>query len=506
MNVIGLDLNATRLRAVASPLGVFPALLPLCPPYADFPLAISLEGRAPEAGVAALRLCRRLPHLACYGFLPHLGEPLDSGRRWFAQRYSLDSQQALSLVLQRLQPIWFTAGAAVLSLPAYLNRQQVELLTAVADEVRLPLLGSVTAPLAAALAAYAEQAWFGTAVVVDADDHALTLAVVGAGDGQAHLRDSWSLPHLGVRIWKERLVNALADCCVLQSRRDPRDSPVAEQALYEQLDDLFDACRHGRMASVGFQTPTWYQNLVLRPDQAVTFCSALLSQTFQEIEAVLTSSWPDGPPALVVFTTTAAGLPGLVNAVESRLEERAPAAGESGLRATLPLTEDFGEGLLEEDPEGPAGLFVLAPDAPARAAHALAAPFQRGDLLCGHLDRSAPLPSPQPVEAGASRLHYRGQDYLLHAASFMLGRQPGCDLVFDGESGKGVAPRHCEIVHEHRHYVLYNHSRDGTLVNDRSVVEPIPLRPGDWIRLGPGGPLVRFLGQPSDRRGRVTTA
>jgi hypothetical protein len=506
MNVLGLDLNASRLRAVSAPVGTFPLLLPLCPPQAEFPLAVSLEGRAPEAGPAGLRLCRRLPHLACCGFLPHVGEPANSGRKWVAERYVLDGEQALGLVLQRLQPIWFTAGAAVLSLPAYLTRPQIEMVTALAEQVRLPLLATITAPLAAVLAAHAERAWNGTAVVVDVDEHALTLAVARAVHGQAHLLEAWSLPRLGVKAWKERLLNALADCCVFQSRRDPRDSPAAEQALYEQLEDLFEACRHGHMASIAVQTPTWYQNLVLRPDQAVAFCQALISQTLGEIEGVLRSSWPDGPPAVVVFTAAAAQLPGLTAALESCFDEAAPVADVRGMRATLPLSEDFGEGLLEEDPDGPPTLFVLSSDALPRAVHRLAAPLQRGDWVCGHLDRSAPLLLPQPVEAGPARLHYRGQDHLLNKVTFSLGRQPGCDLVFDTDIAPMVAPRHCEIRYEHRQFMLCDRSRVGTLVNNNAVTGPVPLRPGDWIRLGPDGPLLRFLGQPGDLRGRLTTA
>jgi len=506
MNVLGLDLNSTRLRAVSAPTGEFPVLLPLCPPLAEFPLALSLEGRAPEAGPAGQRLCRRLPHLACRNFLPHLAEPADGGRKWLGQRYSLDSAQALDLVLRRLQPVWLTAGAAVLSLPVYLTPPQVDLLAILADQARLPLLGTVIAPLSAALAAHAEQAWSGTALVVDADDHALTLGVVAAGEGQAHLLDAWHLPHLGVKHWKERLLNALADQCVLQSRRDPRDSPSAEQALYEQLDDVFEACRHGRMASVAFQTASWYQSLVLRPDHAVTFCSALLHEALAEIEALLTSAWPDGPPAVIVFTAMGGMLPGLAAAVASRLDELAPVADASGRRATLPLTDDFGEGLLEEEPEAPARVFVLSPDAQARAAHVLAGAFERGDLPCGHLERCAPLPRPQAVDAGPARLHYRGQEYLLKHDVFTLGRQPGCDLVFDGEGGQLVSARHCEITYERRHYVLTDRSREGTLVNDRVLTEPAVLRPGDWIRLGPEGPLLRFLGRPADLRGRLTTA
>jgi pSer/pThr/pTyr-binding forkhead associated (FHA) protein len=47
---------------------------------------------------------------------------------------------------------------------------------------------------------------------------------------------------------------------------------------------------------------------------------------------------------------------------------------------------------------------------------------------------------------------------------------------------------------------LRDHSRNGTLVNDRPVIGELPLRAGDWIRLGPAGPLIRFLGKPVDQR------
>jgi pSer/pThr/pTyr-binding forkhead associated (FHA) protein len=43
--------------------------------------------------------------------------------------------------------------------------------------------------------------------------------------------------------------------------------------------------------------------------------------------------------------------------------------------------------------------------------------------------------------------------------------------------------------------VLRDASREGTWVNDQPVTGPVLLRPGDWIRLGPDGPVLRFLGQ-----------
>ena len=84
-------------------------------------------------------------------------------------------------------------------------------------------------------------------LVLDVDDHALSIAEVRAVGGHAHVLDVKHLPHLGFKVWRERLINALSDLCVLQSRRDPRASPHAEQGLYEQLDVLLDACQKGRV-------------------------------------------------------------------------------------------------------------------------------------------------------------------------------------------------------------------------------------------------------------------
>ena len=107
---------------------------------------------------------------------------------------------------------------------------------------------------------------------------------------------------------------------------------------------------------------------------------------------------------------------------------------------------------------------------------------------------------------GPARLHFRGKDYLLTGLVFTLGRQLGCDLMFDGALHPDVAPRHCEIVFDHRTYLLKDRSRTGTLVNDRPVHQQLQLHPGDWIRLGPDGPLVRFLGQAADNGKLGSTA
>src|SRR5437868_2055120 len=82
---------------------------------------------------------------------------------------------------------------------------------------------AVPAPLAAAWTAFAEQPWCGPAVVLDADERALTVTGIVAEQGKLRLAGAQVLPHLGCRAWKERLLHIVADRCIQQSRRDPRE-------------------------------------------------------------------------------------------------------------------------------------------------------------------------------------------------------------------------------------------------------------------------------------------
>jgi hypothetical protein len=491
MTLFGLDLNAGRARMVAGPPGDYAYPVPLEPPHAELPLAVSLAGERPEAGTAGLRLCRRAPHLARTGLLSALAEPVcrrASGK--------LDDGTALSLVLRRLARACRHCEGGVVAVPAYLSQGPLGRLFDLAERAGLPLLGCVASPLALALVAHAERGWAATALVVEADEQALTLSTVTSGAGQAHLRATASFPRLGLRVWRERLLNAVADRCILQSRRDPRDCAEAEQALFDRLDELLDACRHGRALRVPLQARSWYQSILMRPEDTAAACAALARGALERIEEAWAASGEGERPGAVIVCAAAARLPGLV----AVLQERFVVSGAEPRQATRlqpPPVEDFGEGLLEEEGDRGGAVLTLGPDAVSRAAHGLAAHFGRGELPPGHLDVSAPLPLPLPAEAGPGRLEHLGEEYLLDSDPFTLGRQQPCNLVFDGTAYPMVAPRHCEIAHTGDGYILWDRSRTGTLLNERAVPRSAPLQPGDVIRLGPGGPVLRFLGQPA---------
>jgi hypothetical protein len=487
MTLIGLDLNATRARAVAAAEGEAPQPAELEPPRADLALALSQEGDRVEVGAAGLRRARRSPHQVQLAFLPELGQP-----RPASARRLLDGTGAAALLLTRLSETLSPCKGAVFALPPYLTTAQVGLLFGLSEEAGLPLLGAVSAPLASALAARATRAWAGTAVLVDLDDHALSVSALAPVDGELQLLEVRVLPRLGLGAWTERLLNALADRCILQSRRDPRDCPAAEQALFEQLGEVMDACRAGRPVGAEFQATHWYQSLVLAPEDTAALCAGLARQALAEVADVCTAPWPTGAPGLVLVTADAARLPGLVAGLEASVAGWRAAAAAAHAAPPAPC-EDFGEGLLDAE-EDEAVVEVLPPDAAARAAHALAVLFERGDLPPGHLDVAAPLQEIRPADPGAPRLHYQGHDYPLDRPTFVLGWRPTCDLVFACDAYPTVSPRHCDILHTNDGFTLCDRSRTGTFVNDRPVRGSVLLRPGDALRLGPRGPVLRFLG------------
>jgi hypothetical protein len=402
----------------------------------------------------------------------------------------------MALVFDHLRPTCENVRGIVLVLPAYLGETQRQTVTRLAEKAKWRLLGTVSAPLAATLAAQTQQQpWSGLTYVLDADEHALTWSVVSCEDGQAHLVAGHTQPRLGVLAWKERLLDSVAERCVRQSRRDPRDSAPAEQMLWDQLDTAVDSCAAGQMADLIIQTAHWCQNLIWRPDDPATACSALAAQTLDEMRLLEETH---GSPAHVLVTAAASRLPGLLALLKDALWQPIPEE-----QADVEPNSDFGEGLMQEGPHDPAPLTVLPADAMALAAHGLAERMSRDELPRGFVE-VVPLPGVSSADAGPVRVHFEGHDYPVGEA-FTLGRHPSCDLVFESEHFPTVSARHCEIVLDRHMYILHDHSRNGTLVNERPIIDEMPLQSGDWIRLGPGGPMVHFLGQPAEQRRRAAS-
>lgn len=493
MTLIGVDLNATRARALHG-TAAGPATLTLEAGQAELPLALSLENRAPAVGRAGVGLCRKLPHLACLDFLAYL----ETDRQWSAGRHRLDAAAAFALVCQQLQPRFAKATGIVMALPAYFSEGQAELATRIAEQAKWTVLGATSMPLAAVLAAQEYIPWHGLVLVIDADGHAMSWSAVAVGDERAHVVDVRISPKLGLGYWHQALRDGVARRCVRMSRRDPRASAESEQSLHEQLLAVLERNPRGDTVELNIQSPQWYQNLMLPVEELSVFTAPLAELARTEMTEFVNGLTASGPLGAVILTAAAACLPGLAAALERPTHQ-------ADSEVVADAESDFGEGLLDDRCLAPTHL--LDPDAVARAAFELAVRCHRGELTPGWL-AEIPFPAPEAtqVHSGPARLQYRGEDYLIAGPCFTMGRDPASDLVFDSDAHPSVSARHCEIAREQRGFIVRDRSRHGTFLNDRPVNGQAGLKAGDWIRLGPGGPLLRFLGQPADPFQLVTTA
>lgn len=379
---LGVELNASRGRAAHGRQGRN-KLFFLDDPDPDLSLAIALEKRAPEVGRAATSISRKLPHSICAGYLPYLGDP----REWKSGRHTLNAESALALALERLHDVCKGHDGLSFALPAYLNFGQVTRFITLADKTRIKVRGTATTPLAlaaerathflhgqageAAETSRAARSITPTSVViVDADDHAMSVAVMRLSEQEVRGNLNATLPRLAVRFWRDRLLDALADRCVRQCRRDPRDSADAEQMLFDQIDVAIERVRTGQRVSVSVRGPNWYQDLHLAPTDLDTMCAPLSRLAAEEIRKLIASLNEPEPPRAVWLTHDAGRLPGLAAVLHQNMTERT-------------------------------SVRVLHPEAAAAAAANLVERWIMGEIPRTHLDTVIPLAPRQDAKGPA---------------------------------------------------------------------------------------------------------
>ena len=366
--LVGVDLTATRLRAVSVGTGHLRPLV-LDEPNEELPLFVTLDRREADLGHAGLAVCRLTPHAVCSNFLPLLRTP----HEWRGDRRSHTPESALAECLGRLQaPIAAETDAAGLTVPAYLSLQQVRTVLEKAAAARLPLRGSAVAPLAVVAHRVgsvgagpkgAEPA----VLVIDADEFALTAALVAVGTEDTRVIDKTAVPKASLRAWKDRLIDGLSDKCVRACRRDPRDSAVAEQDLYLQLGSLLETAKSGHSFTVSVRSDRWYQDLTVHPDDLEMMCAGVNRLAIDGLKEFLGNAPLDGPPRAVWLTATAGRLPGLA----AKIVKHSPAETKVSL---------------------------LPANAAAEAAAALVPRWLTGKLPRTHLD--VVLPHAAPMAAG----------------------------------------------------------------------------------------------------------
>lgn len=362
--LVGLDLTASRARAVASGDGRTRPLV-LDGDSNELPLFLNLDHKPPVVGSAAVAVIRRLPHVVCSNFLPLLGH----AHEWRAGRKSMTPESALQAALEVIRPtVAAETATAGLALPAYLTATQVKKTLELTAAARLPVRGSAVAPLA--VVAHRAAAVVGSrptdpsaVLVLDADEFALSGAVLSVSATDARIAAAAHWPHLSVRLWKERLIDGMSDRCVRLCRRDPRDSAAAEQAIYDQLDDALEKVRQGQKATLTVRAEHWFQDLVHQPEEMDGYCGGLVAAAVDGIKHLLLDGGLSVPIRAVWLSHAAGRLPGLAARIYRTTPEHTSVS-------------------------------ILPVNAAAEAVAALVPRWLSGSLPRGHLDASIPFDRP----------------------------------------------------------------------------------------------------------------
>ncbi len=127
---------------------------------------------------------------------------------------------------------------------------------------------------------------------------------------------------------------------------------------------------------------------------------------------------------------------------------------------------------------------------PAVAQHEnKAAPWEMGAL-------GTPAPARTPKRVSPAILTFLDEPgrkpVQIDGGGTWLGRDPSCQVLIDSNAGS-VSRKHAVVrVEEERYVVEDNKSFNGTLVNEQRITTITPLFHNDSIRLGIGGPMLRF--------------
>lgn len=176
---------------------------------------------------------------------------------------------------------------------------------------KIPICGSVVAPLAVVAHRANTVGPGGTVLVLDADEFALSASLVTVTANDVRLLGSAAWPQASLKLWKNRLIDGISDRCIRVCRRDPRDSGDAEQLIYDQLDTVMDQARAGQKTTISLRNDHWYQDVTPTPEELEIASLPMLRVAVEGLKQLLMGQSLNVPPRAIWFMPSAGRLPGL---------------------------------------------------------------------------------------------------------------------------------------------------------------------------------------------------
>lgn len=455
MDLLGLELcDAGILVAGGHP----PQLLRIDEGSLESPGFALPEKKALTTGIAAERRARLFPRQILNRFWDSLStDPLDPPLPSAANQ--------AEVACAHLAQIWSQArrfgNALVIAVPAGFQRTQLGLILGMSQELKIPVQGFISLPVAAA-----DPGPEGLHLYVDVHLHRFEVSILRAG-GRLELQETLRVNESGMEGLTKLWAQAAANEFVRMTRFDPFHSAETEQELYRRLPAALAALGKGQTSTI--RIPAGHATYSVNLMRAMILESA--KPVYDELLAAIR------------------------DAGQRRAAPGAAAVQVSQRVARLP-------GILERLRQIPNTRVV---ELPAGAA-ALALPGLWRELSCGRQPAGAPFFTSRPWSrptrppaagrpaAGPRPTHllYRNLAYPLGADPLAVGKAPpaGSRGIRIAADAAGVEPIHCTVQLQGETALLTDRSADGTLLNDRRVEGPVELTVGDAIRLGAAADVI----------------
>lgn len=460
MNLLGLELSDAGILVAG---GEPPRLLPIDNDSLESAGFALPEKKRLVTGREAAGKARLYPRQLMNRFWDHLStDPLETP--------APPARNQAEVACIHLARIWeharYFGEALVIAVPGYLQRTQLGLILGMAQELKIPLRGFVSLPVAAAGAGPEPLCLhldihlhrFEASALKTKGDIAFMEAVTAAEKGLECLR----------KIWAE----AAAAEFLRATRFDPFHRAETEQQLYNRLTEVLAALRQEPSVVMEIAGGNSTYSIALSREIFLRTAKPVYAELVGLIRSLLERYGQGGSAAWrIQLTHRLAGLPGFVDHLRQVTNARIVTLTAGAAALALPtLWRDLAAG---RSVEGTA-FFTSRPQSVSEP-------------------ESAPaFPRKQPEPSRPTHLLYRNLAYPISDRPLLIGMDFPADsrnIRIESQMG-GVSSRHCAVQLQGDQVLLTDYSPHGTFVNGRRIEGSAVLQIGHVVRVGEPGETI----------------
>ena len=356
------------------------------------------------------------------------------------------------------------ADEAIFVVPGYFARQALGLLLGIAGEAGIPARGLVDSSVASTTRPGGARGL----LHLDLHLHVSVLAAVATAE-RIRRGDVQVSEGLGLAAFEQTWIGTIASAFVRQTRFDPLHHAATEQILFDRLWGWLDTLGAAGEVSLEIEHDGRTLSATVTRRQIL----AAVEPQYERLVRIVESARAGAAAETLQLTHRVAALPGL----EKRLRE------DTGMEVRSLAPAAALEGAVSRSAD------ILSSEGAVRFVTTL--PF------AGAPPDAAVAPPPAE-EDGRSRPTHVLHGSVAHGISeapLQIGLSPAPESrsIVIRDNVQGVSRRHCTVYRRGDAVVVEDHSRYGTVVNDRRVEGTVEVRAGDMLRVGSPGSILRLI-------------